>query len=199
MLTNFEGNVALNIIYQLVGLLAMVASYISFQRNKTKDFLWLQCLACTLFSVQFFMTKAMTACIMNALCIFRCIFFFFNKNRKLDFVFGGIISLFFIGATVISIVLFKENPIISIVCLVGSITSTFALASKHYFIIRYAQAFIVSPIWIANGIFYLSIGEIISEISNIFACCMSLLRKHREKKQLEAKNWTYTPYFPINV
>jgi len=177
----FNGNIALDIIYQIVGVSAMIVSYISFQRSKNKEFLWLQCLACMLFSIQFFMTKAMTACIMNGLCILRCIFFYFNKNHKLDFIFPGFISLFFIAATVISIKIFSENPVISIVCLVGSITSTFALASKHYFIIRYAQAFIVSPIWIANGIFYLSIGEIISEISNIFACCRSLLRKRRER------------------
>lgn len=178
----FDGNILLNIIYQLIGIGAMVLSFVSYQKKDSSLFLLLQSISCALFAAQFLMTKAMTACIMNVICIFRCLFLSLNKNRKADFIFAGCIALCFIAAAIVSIKVFHENVAISLICLAGSLCSTIALTSKHYFITRYMQAFLVSPIWIVNAIYYISYGSLISEISNITACVASIIRETKKKR-----------------
>jgi hypothetical protein len=43
-------------------------------------------------------------------------------------------------------------------------------------VIRRAQLFVISPLWIVNNIFYASIGGVVCELFNIVSVLVSFLR-----------------------
>lgn len=178
-----DAELSIQILYQAIGIIAMICSCLSFQFKKNFLFLVFQCVACALFSYQFYMTGAWVACIMNGICILRCIFYAFNRGIIKRIIFTVIFCLMFVGAAILSSVKFEENWIISILCCLASIASTIAISTKNNTIIRMAQVTFVSPVWLFNGIFYLSIGGIIAESLNWLSAFIALIKNAIGKKK----------------
>lgn len=172
-------SIEFQILYQLIGILAVIVSFISYQFKENKMFLWFQSLSCALFSVQFALGEFWVPAMMNALCILRSVFYAISKNKKLDFALAIIFSLLFITIAVINICYLSQSIFFSIICCLASIVSTVTLSIKKNLVIRIAQLSFVSPVWLANGIYTCSIGGIIAESMNIISVIIALIKNKK--------------------
>ena len=74
--------------------------------------------------------------------------------------------------------------IIAAICCSASIASTIVISTRNNLALQFVQLFYVSPCWIANAIFYLSLGAFISEAMNIISVIINLTRRYIAYKKL---------------
>lgn len=171
-------------IYQAIGIVGLVVCVLSFQFKSNKTFLIMQAVSCLLFAVQFYLAGAWVAFILNSICVVRSILYIFIKGKRLNLFVTILLCVLYVTAMFISIFIFNEVIFIAILCTIGSLTGTITIATDNNKIIRYFQLGIISPCWLVNNIFYLSIGGIIAETFNMVSALIALIRwRLLEKKE----------------
>lgn len=169
------------IVYQSIGIVALIIGAVSFQIKNNRYFLLLQCLSCALFGVQFLICKAWAGFLLNCVCVFRCLLFAFIENKKARKIATVFLSIAFAAAGVLSVLIFKGELWVAILTSLASIVGAISIATDNEKIIRYVQIGFVSPCWLANNIYFLSIGGIVSECLNIVSASIALLRWRKKK------------------
>ena len=154
---------------QIIGIVAMIVNILSFQCRKNKNLFLTLGVGCTLFSISFLMLGAYASGIYNLIHILRSSF---TQNEKLynkkTFVFFCILYI------VASIPTFVN--IWSIVLLSAQIVQTYVMWFKDGGLVRKAQIFYISPVWLVNNIIVSSIGGIICEAFVISSAVISYFR-----------------------
>ena len=168
-------------IYQAIGIVALIICVLSFQIKSNKVFLLFQCVSCGLFAIQFGLGGAWAGLLLNCVCVGRCLALAFIKNKQARKIATIIICIMFAIAGSISFLVFNEKIFIAIITTTASIVGAISIATDNEKIIRYVQICFVSPCWLFNNIFFLSIGGIIAECLNVVSAAIALIRWRKEE------------------
>lgn len=176
-------DLAFRILYQSIGIVALIIVVISFQIKEQKKVLIANGVASIFWSIHFFLTGAYSGVIINSIAIIRGFAFAFIKSDKWRIITSIILTVLLVGSGVVTVTIFNEIWFLAVITTVGSAVGTilFSLNSPKY--LRLGQLFGVSPAWLFYNIWYLSIGGIIGETLNIVSVIVSLIRFRYSKKQ----------------
>lgn len=178
----------IEIIAQSIGILGMIANFLSFQQKKQKMVVLFQFFAAMFFAINFLMIGAYTGALLNFIGIIRAIVFVNREKLKAEHplwlvffivAFGSMYPLSFIVFNVEPIL---ENFIIEILPVVAMILSTISFRLTKAKDIRKFGLF-SSPMWLIYNCFCFSIGAIISEILNLISIIVGIIRFDIKKEQ----------------
>lgn len=162
---------------QIVGILGLIFSTLSFQFSTRKKILIAQIITAALFSIHYAMLGAVTGAAMNATSIVRNIIFY-NRDKK--FFSGNIWVAFFVTVNIITGILFWQNWV-SLLCIIAMVFNTISMSMKAPQQVR-AVMLVSSPFFLLYNIFTGSFGgacnEMIAEVSGVVA-----LIRYRKKKE----------------
>ena len=159
----------IRIIAQAIGIVAMVVNILSFQCKKNKNLFIVIGIGSVLFSISFLMLGAYVSAIYNVISIIRSTLAL-NKKFFTKTNFYVLCALYVIGT-----IFAYDNPW-SIVLFAAQIVQTYVMWFKDGSIIRKAQYYFVSPVWIVNNIIVFSIGGILCELFMMTSAFISYLR-----------------------
>ena len=182
----------IEIIAQGVGILGMIANFLSFQQKKQKGVVAFQFFAALLFAVNFLLLKAYIGALLNVIGVIRAIVFVNREKLKADRV-GWLIFFVVAFSSTYPLVftVFNKEPtlknfIIELLPVVAMILSTISFRlTKAKDIRRYGL--FSSPMWLIYNCFCFSIGAIISEILNLISIIIGIIRFDLNKEQNSEK------------
>ena len=153
----------------------MICAVLSYQCKKNQNYFFFQILCSTCFMVQFILLGSWAGMIMNLFAIYRGVIMYMGKKCERT---GFLISMqvCFVASAVVSVVVFDELIWIAAILFLAQAGGTLAMWSRDGRIIRGVQVLVVSPAWIANNVYYFSIGGILCEVFNIISVLVSVLR-----------------------
>ena len=166
---------------QGVGILAMLASVVSFQMRTHRSIMLVQILTAILFSVHFGLLGGETACVLNAVAVVRNVIFLFQNDSRFcswrgwTVIFSGVMVLF--GAL-------SWEGWVSIFFVVSMIFNTISLSMSNPQSVR-RVILISSPLSLIYNILTLSIGGIINEVLAECSAIVGLIRYRNTDKQKE--------------
>jgi hypothetical protein len=131
----------LNLIAQLVGIVAVIFSLLIFQQNKRLVMLQLATTAAFLYTIHFFMLGALTGAMMNLIGAGRCyVFYKVTPNKHNEWILWA-----FLGLSAAATIATWQGPI-SLLALAGSVCSGIASWKKEPRTIR-RFALSAPPLW----------------------------------------------------
>ena len=164
-----------SIIAQGFGILGMIMGFISFQCKKLRNYYIFYGLLSVGFTINFLMLGAYTACLSNIVAISRSIFLakggVFTKK---PFMWGLIVLGIIIGA-------FTWDGIYTVMLVVAISATTYTQYTGKENVIKPAQLFCISPLWLIHNICKFSIGGIICEIFNMISVVIYYARTRKLK------------------
>lgn len=168
------------IIAQVISIIATVICVLSFQIRSNKGFCLAQCCCNALFAISFFLLGTYAAAIMNTICIFRSVTYAFTKPMKWRIFSTIVFSILFAVAIVLSITVFGDVWYLAALTGSASIVSSIAICTDNNKVIRWCQICYVSPCWLFNNVWVISIGGIITEAFNWISSLIALIRFYRK-------------------
>lgn len=178
----------MTVITQIIGIIAMAFNILSFQGKRQKDIIALQLIGSVLFTVHFFMLKAYTGGLMNAIGIIRAIVFLKKDFFKSDNVWWliGFETVYALSYMLTFTVFGKEatpiNFLIEIFPIIGSTATTLAFRSKTAKSTR-LLGLISSPSWLIYNIIVVSVGAICCEAISLISIIVALFRFDSKAKK----------------
>ncbi len=175
------------IIAQVIGIVAMLFNILSYQSKKQKNIIALQLCGGALFSVNYLMLGATVGGILNILAAVRAIVFLFKEKLKTDrlpWLFGFIAC--FIAVYVLNFTLFGKEPtainlVIEILPVIGMTALSIGFRLKNASDVRKC-GLISSPAWLIYNIYAGSWGAIICEIMTLGSIFIGMFRHDRKTK-----------------
>ena len=161
----------MDIIIQLIGVLGIIASIISFQCKKHSSILLFRTLNEAVFALQYFLLDAYTGMAMNLIGCVRNIIFTkqvsYGKKTTISTVVFSI--LFFILGV------FTWQGIKSILIIIAKVLSTLAYGNKNTTIVR-AIIFITSSSWLIYNYFVSSYAGVMCEAFTLISLVVGVIR-----------------------
>ena len=168
-------------IAQIISILGMGVSFISFQQKKQSAMLALQVFSCLLFMASFFLLNAYVGAILNIIALIRAVLFLYKdkfKSEHIAWLIGFVIVFIIIYVLTFTVFGTKPKPInfiIEILPIVG-MTATHIGYRKNNTKSARRYGLISSPSWLIYNIYYMSIGAILGEIFNIISIVLGIIR-----------------------
>ena len=173
-----DGILIEDIIIQAIGIVAMGLAIFSFQSKESKGVLYLQVGSSTAWAIHFLLLGAYTGAILNAIAIVRNLLFSFKRYRF--FASKWWIAVFSVIFTVVAVLTWEGW--LSILPLVGMVTSSFAFFMKDANKLRYLY-FLSSPPWLIYDAISKSIGGTITEAFCMISIIIALIRYSDKRKR----------------
>ena len=179
-----------DLIAQIIGIVACALIVLSYQFKKNKYLFLFQGLGAVGFTVNFIMLGAFSSGFMNLAAVVRMSILYGGEKVKKRWMYFGLQGLFVVltglsiymslaGAEVGSAELIKVI-LTSFMVMSAMLVSTYVMWGNDGDIIRKAQFFFVSPMWLINNIIVFSLGGIICESLNMISIIVSYLRHGRD-------------------
>ena len=178
----------MEIIAQVIGIVAMLINILSFQQKKGNGIIAMQLFGGLLFAINFFMLGAYSGGLLNAVAVIRAILFLKKDKFKTDHLFWlPIFVAVYLMAFVATFTIFHKeftflNALLEILPVIGMTASTVAFRLGEGKLIR-RYSLISSVVWLIYNIVSLSIGAICCEAFSIVSIFVGMYRFDREKKQ----------------
>lgn len=175
---------------QTIGVLAMIFNILSYQRKKQTGVIVFQLIGSTLFTVNFFMLKAYTGGLLNAIGILRAVVFLkrdlFKSERAVWLVCFEIV---YAACYVLTFTAFKtpftfKNALLELLPVVGMTATTVAFRSTAASTTR-ALGLISSPAWLIYNLFAKSYGAICCEIISLISIVVGFFRLDQKSEEKE--------------
>lgn len=178
----------IEIIAQIIGIVAMIFNILSYQGKRQKTIISLQLFGSTLFAINYLLLGAIVGGILNILAIIRAVIFFFGdkfKADKLAWLLAFIAS--YISVYILNFTLFQREPsafnlIIEVLPVIAMLTLNIGFRLKDSAKIRKC-ALISSPSWLIYNIATGSWGAIICELFTLISIFVGMFR-HDKKTQM---------------
>ena len=157
----------MNIYAQVIGFIALFFMCLSYQKNKKKDFLFIQVLANFFYGLQYFLLNAISALVSNIISTIKTLVFFkFEKNNKKISL--PILLIFEILIIILGIITFKD--IFSIIPIFIACIYTYGTWQKNLKL-TYSIGIIAATLWIFYnfivGAYVSVVGSFIELFSSI--------------------------------
>ena len=178
----------IEIIAQIVSILGMLMSVLSYQQKGKARILFFQLLGSALFVVHFFMINSLSGAILNFVAIVRALIFIYEDKIHGDHPAWtiGLIGTYILSYISVFTVFGKEptaiNLILEVLPVLAMTVTTIAFRYKEAKILR-RVTFISSPMWLTYNAIFFSLGGIIGESLNIGSALIGTLRLDRKKAE----------------
>ncbi len=185
----------IEIIAQGVGILGMIANFLSFQQKEQKRVVAFQFFSALLFGINYLMLGAYMGALLNAIGVIRAIVFVNREKLKAEhpawliFFILAFSSSYPLVFTVFGKEPILKNFIIELLPVIAMILATISYRFTKAKDIRRFGLF-SSPMWLTYNIFCFSIGAILSEILNLISIIVGIIRFDLKKKQNTEKTDT---------
>ena len=167
----------MNIAAQIVGLIGIICSLLSFQQKERKNVMLLQTTASGAFCVQLFMVGAITGGCLDSISFFRSLVF---SQRHKKWASSPIWLCIFIAAmTAVGIMTWQDTS--SILPIIGSLLSTLALWMKKPKHIRIISLF-VGPCWLIYNLIHGAYTGALNEVLAMASIIIGLIRHDLKEK-----------------
>lgn len=164
-------DIAIYVIGQLLGIVAVVLGFISFQRQSPGEILIFQVITALVFSVHYFLIEAFTAMALNLVAAIQCVFYYFRDKHGSK----GILEPVFFTVLVSIISVLTWEGWYSVFIMLGLVINSISLAFSDAQKIRISM-FLKSPLCLLYNIFVLSGGGIIYECAVLVSSVIGTLR-----------------------
>lgn len=169
------------LIGQIIGLLAFACGIACFQSNDRKQILIWQLSGCVLWTAHFLILGAFSGAVLNAIAGLRAVVYINRGKRWAD----SIVWLFvFIGVAVVSTLLTWEGWF-SLLPMTGIVVGTVAMRMKEPRMMR-LLSLPSSPLWMVYEFITGSYAGLIGETFGMISIIVGMLRFDRKKKELPA-------------
>lgn len=167
----------LKVIAEVIGIIGIICSILSFQCSQRKNVMLFQVLASLIFCTQLFLVGAVTGACLDSINFFRSLFFSIDKKWAKSNCWLALFILLLVAAGVAT----WQNAY-SILPMIGSLLLTVALWMKTSKKVRLIS-FFSGPCWliynVVNGAYSAAVNELIAMASIV----IGILRHDIEKKQ----------------
>ncbi|MBQ4120119.1 MAG: YgjV family protein [Clostridia bacterium] len=176
----------IEIIAQIIGIIAMMFNILSYQGKKQRTVITLQLFGATLFAINFMLLGATIGGILNILGAVRAIVFIFKdklKANKISWLIAftaSYITVYILNFTVFGKEATTFNLIIEILPVIGMLALNIGFRLKDSANIRKC-GLISSPAWLIYNIAAGSWGAIICETFTLFSIFIGMLRHDKKK------------------
>ena len=174
------------IIAQIIGILAMLFNILSYQGKQQRTVITLQLFGAALFSVNYLMLGATVGGILNIIGAIRAVVFIFRDKLKSDHI-GWLIAFIasYISVYILNFTVFGKDPtafnlIIEILPVIGMLALNIGFRLKNAANIRKC-GLVSSPAWLIYNIVAGSWGAIICELFTLISIFVGMLRHDKEK------------------
>ena len=174
------------IIAQIIGILAMLFNILSYQGKQQRTVITLQLFGAALFSVNYLMLGANVGGILNIIGAIRAVVFIFRDKLKSDHI-GWLIAFIasYISVYILNFTVFGKDPtafnlIIEILPVIGMLALNIGFRLKNAANIRKC-GLVSSPAWLIYNIVAGSWGAIICELFTLISIFVGMLRHDKEK------------------
>lgn len=172
-------NSALEIIGQILGVVAVICGFVSYQMRTQKQLLVVNTITCAVFCLHYILIGALSGCALNALCIFRN-FAYFYRNKK--YPESKVIPILFTVAMA-AVGALSWHAWYSVLSVIGLVVNTWYMAASNPQTVRKSILF-SSPLVLLYDVFVLSLGGIVYESVAIISAIIGMVRFR--KNQLPA-------------
>ncbi len=178
---------------QIVGYIAMVVAISSFQARTQKGVVVIQSISTSLFTIHFFLLKAYSGAILNAICLVRSLIYTQRQDKKwaqstiwigvfIILTFASYILNLFVIPAPDKALLFSISPfILELLPTLGNVVTTFSTRMENAKLVR-RYSLIASPLWLTYNIINVSWGGAITEIVSIISIFVAMFRLDFKKK-----------------
>ncbi|MBR4960713.1 MAG: YgjV family protein [Clostridia bacterium] len=165
------------IIGQILGLVALAFTALSYQTESSKKLLVLQTIATALFSIHYFLIGAASGLALNILAIVRNLIYY-NRDKKFfsGWFFPVLLSL---GMGVVGALAWQSWY--SLLIIIALMINTLFLAVPSAQTIR-KSILLTSTMILIYDVFVLSVGGIINEALAIISSVIGIIRMNRKEK-----------------
>ena len=164
------------IIGQIIGIIATVITFISYQANTKKSLLIIQSIATLCTCLSYFFLGASSGFALNIICLIRNTIFYFQKEgTKLQYISAGTlaVAMAFVGA------LSWQGPV-SLLIIVALAANTVFMSFGKPQLLR-QSVLVTSSMVLLYNIFVFSIGGITNEGISIISSAIGIIRYRKEK------------------
>lgn len=162
---------------QIISILAMAVTIVSFQMKTRKQILLFQTAGSTLFLISFILLESWAAACLNVVFIIRNIVFYFSVDKKWA---QHQIWLYILLAAVIAAGALGYHTWLDLIPVVGSVFGTLAAYAKRENLFRLFKLG-DSPCWLIYNAIVPSVGGVICEVFNIISIIVGLIRYRNYK------------------
>lgn len=176
----------IEIIAQIIGVVAMVFNIVSYQGKKKETIIILQLVGGTLFAVNFLMLGAAVGGILNILAAIRAVVFYFEDKFKANHISwlvaftASYIAVYILNFTVLGKEPTAFHLIIEILPVIGMLALNIGFRFKESAKIRKC-GLISSPAWLIYNIAAGSWGAIICESFTLISIFVGMIRHDKNK------------------
>lgn len=185
----------IEIIAQILGIIGMLMSVLSYQQKGKARILTFQLLGSVLFVANFFLLGAFSGAILNFVAIVRALIFIYEDKVRADHPAWtiGLTAVYVLSYVSVFTIFGKEptviNLFVEILPVLAMTVTTVAFRYKEDKILR-RVAFISSPLWLTYNFIFFSLGGIIGETLNLSSAIIGTLRLDRKKKDENTESTT---------
>ena len=175
----------IEIIAQIIGIIAMMFNILSYQCKSRQAIIALQLIGAALFSVNFLMLGATVGGILNILAVIRAVIYMFKDKFKADTIYwfvafvASYILIYVLNFTVFGKEATLFNLIVEILPVIGMTALNVGYRLKNSRNIR-TCGLISSPAWLIYNIIAGSFGAIICETFTIISIIIGILRHDKK-------------------
>ncbi len=175
----------IEIIAQIIGIIAMLLNILSYQCKRQKGVIALQMFGGALFAVNFLLLGAAVGGILNILATVRAIVFLFKdklKTDRLPWFIGFVFS--YVAVYILNFTLFGKEPtaeylLLEVLPVIGMVALNVGFRLKNASDIRKC-GLVSSPAWLIYNIAVGSWGAIICEILTLGSIFIGMLRHDKK-------------------
>ena len=171
---------------QIISIIGMVLTILSFQLKTRKQIFFLQTAGTLFFLISFILLGSHTAAYLNVVFLFRNVIFYFAENKRWA---HHPVCFALILIAVIGVGFYGFKSFWDIFAIIGSVFGTIAMYMKNENMLRILKLG-DSPCWLVYNLFVPSLGGVICEVFNITSIIISIIRyksngfsKGREEKK----------------
>lgn len=164
------------LIGQLLGILSALMTCLSYQANTKRRILILQCVSIVFMCISYCLLGATSGFVLNVVCLFRNIVFYFQKETSRYQLTVGIIFAVGIGMCGA----FSWQGLISLLMIVALVINTVILSLGKAQILRWS-ILLTSTLILIYNIAMFSIGGMLNESIAILSSIVGLIRFHKKE------------------
>jgi hypothetical protein len=177
----------IEIVGQVISVIAMTCIIFSFQQKKQSYLITLQLVGGALFSVSYFMLGAVVGGVLNVVATVRAVIFLFSKKLKTSHPVWlvGFIGLYAV-LYALTFTLFGVEPtpiafVVELLPIVGMIASTVGFVLNNSKAVR-RLGLVSSPAWLTYNLYYRSAGAVICEVISLISIFVGMYRHDRKPR-----------------
>ena len=173
----------IEIIGQILGVVAMILYAISYQFKKPALFYVFSFGGATAFCISYLLLGKTGGFVCNIVSVIKALYLwlFPTVKRKAHFV---SFILLYVAASVITIIM-KWDTYLALLTLAASIAHTYMFFQDNPKVLRYIQIFLVSPMWIVYNVLgdEIAVGGILCETFVATSSIIYLIRHRKDSKE----------------